>query len=80
MSRVEVLQGGCDLENPPASKCPVADRSDHVRVSICDGLGLDAEWEHQRICEGKPRCEPVETGRLPSTLLAPSLLAIEQLV
>ena len=76
-SCVEVLQGGCDLESPPALKCPAANRRDHVRISICDGLGLDAEWEYQRVREGKPRYEPVETVRLPSTLLTPSLSTIE---
>lgn len=59
----QVLQGGCDLESPPALECPAANRRDDVRVSICDGLELDAEWEHQRVREGKPRYEPVETAR-----------------
>ena len=27
---VELLQGGCDMEDPPASECPTTDRSDDV--------------------------------------------------
>ena len=44
---VEVLQGSCDVEIPPASKCPAADRSDDVRGSVCDDIELDGEWKHQ---------------------------------
>ena len=44
---VEVLQGGCDMEIPPASKCPAAGRSDDVRGPACNGVGLDGERKHQ---------------------------------
>jgi hypothetical protein len=37
---VAILQGGCDVENPPTSKHPIADRSDDVQDSVCDGIRL----------------------------------------
>jgi len=38
---VEVLQGGCDMENPPASECPAPGRSDNVREPVRNGVKLD---------------------------------------
>ena len=61
---VAILQGGCDVENPPTSKHPVADRGDDVRDSVCDGIRLDGRRKHQRLCEGTPRCKSVGTGML----------------
>lgn len=46
MHRVEVLQGGSNVENPPAPQRSSADRSDDDRDQVCDGLGLDDEWKH----------------------------------
>ena len=62
--RVEVLQGGHDVEDPPTSECPTADRSDDVRDSVRDDIGLDGERKYQRLREGAPRCKPVGAGRL----------------
>jgi hypothetical protein len=67
---VEVLQGSRDVENAPASECPIADRSDHVRDSVCDGIRLDGQWKHQRLREGTPGCESVGAGMLLSQSLA----------
>jgi len=51
------------MEKPPASEHPSADRSDNVRDQVRNGIGLDGEWEYQRICEGAPGCKPVGAGR-----------------
>ena len=53
-ARAEVLQGGCCMENPPASECPTTDRSDDVRDSVRNGIRLDGERKHQQLCEGTP--------------------------
>jgi len=45
--RVEILQGGCDMENPPASECSAPDRGDDVRESVRNGVVLDVEWKYQ---------------------------------
>jgi len=44
---VEVLQGGCHLENPSAPECRAAHRSDYVRQSFCDDIRLDDQRRHQ---------------------------------
>ena len=44
---IEVLQGGCNVENPPASERPAAHRSDNVRGTVRDDIRLDDEWKHQ---------------------------------
>jgi len=43
---VEVLQGGYDMENPPASECPAATGSDDVRKSVRNGIRLDDERKY----------------------------------
>jgi len=50
------------VENPPASECPAAHRSDDVRGSVRDDIRLDGEWKRQRVRESAPGCKPVETG------------------
>jgi hypothetical protein len=71
---VEVLQGGRDVEIPPASEHPAADRRDDVRGPFRNDIGLDGEWEHQRVREGTPGCKPVGTGKPFSQTLASSSL------
>jgi len=51
------------MESAPASECPAADRSDHVLDPVCDGIGLDGERNHQRLCEGTPGRKPIGAGR-----------------
>ena len=63
-AHVEVLQGSCDVENPPASECPATDRSDDDRNPIHDGVGLDGKWKRQRLRESTSRCKPVGVGGL----------------
>ena len=47
MPRAEILQGSCNVEDPPASERPAAYRGNDVREPVCDGIGMDDEWEHQ---------------------------------
>jgi len=44
---VEVLQGGCDMEEPSASKRPTINRCDDGRNSVRNGIRLDGEREYQ---------------------------------
>ena len=53
--RVEVLQGGCDMEKPSASKHATADRSDDGRESVRNGIRVDGTWKHQRLRKGTSR-------------------------
>ena len=48
----EVLQGGCKMERPPSSKRTATVRRNGIREPVRDGIGVDGEREHQRICEG----------------------------
>ena len=76
---MEVLQGGCDVENPPASERLAAGRSDDVRGSVRNDIRLDDEWKHQRLREDTPGCNPVGAGRLFTqglTALVLSLLTV----
>ena len=40
---VEILQGSCNVEIPASSQYLAPHRSDNVRVSLCNGLGLDGQ-------------------------------------
>ena len=42
----EVLQGGCNMESPPASEYPTVDWSCDVGNSVRNGVRMDGEWEH----------------------------------
>jgi len=46
MFNVEVLQGGYDVEDPPASEYLTAGRGYDVRKSVCDDIRLDGERKH----------------------------------
>ena len=52
------------MEDSPASKRATVNRSDDVRCSVRDGIGLDGKWKHQRLCEDKPECKPDRAGKL----------------
>ena len=58
-TRVEVLQGVHNVENPPSSERVASARSDNVRDPVRNGVGLDAKWQHQRVCEESFGCKPV---------------------
>jgi len=53
----EVLQEGCNMEDPSSSERVAAfgrnDDGDPVR----DGIGVDGEWKHKRVCKGAYRRE-----------------------
>ena len=74
-AHIEVLQGGRNLEDPPASERPTTDRSDDVRDSVHNGVRLDDERKHQRLREGTLRCKPVGAGRI-FTQVSPSSLQV----
>jgi len=59
VTHVEVLQGVRDMEGSPSSERVAAARSDNDRESVRDGLGVDAKWQHQPVCEGALECESV---------------------
>lgn len=41
MPYVEVLQGARNMEGPPASQCPAADRRNNVQGPFRNGLRMD---------------------------------------
>ena len=62
MHCTEVLQGGCDMEHPPASEHPAPGRSDNVREPVRNGVRLDGERKHQRLREDTPGRKPLGTS------------------
>lgn len=40
------------MESPSPSKRAAVVRRDHDRGSVRDGIGVDGEGEHQRVCQG----------------------------
>jgi len=50
--RADVLQGSHDMEEPLPSKCAPAVGSDNGEEAVCNGLGMDGQWEHQRVHRG----------------------------
>lgn len=67
---LELLQGGFDVEDPSASKCPAAHRSDHVRETVRDDIRLYGTRKYQRLRQGTSRCEPGQDCRLCFSSLA----------
>jgi len=47
--RADVLQGNCNMEVPPPSECAPAVGSDDGEKCLCDGFGMDDQWEHHRV-------------------------------
>jgi len=76
VSRIEVLQGGRDMEGSLSSKCATVVRRDDDRHSVRDGIRVDGERYHQRFCEGGQQRRSIETcmpslhSRLSSSLVA----------
>ena len=52
------------MEDPSSPECTAAARCDHGRESIRDGIGVDGEWEHQRVREDPSQCGSVGTCML----------------
>lgn len=44
---IEVLQDGCDVEEPSASECTAAVRSNDNRNSVRNDLRVDGKWKYQ---------------------------------
>ena len=59
MVYAEVLQGVHDMESSSPPKRVAADRSDDDRKSVCYGVRVDDQREHQRVCDGTSGCESV---------------------
>ena len=45
--RTDVLQGSCDVEEPSPSECALAVGSDDGGKALCDGFGMDGQWEYR---------------------------------
>jgi len=50
--RTEVLQGGRSVEDSSSSERVASVRRDDDRGSVRDGVRVDGEWEHKRVCGG----------------------------
>lgn len=61
MSRIELLQGSRDMEDPSPSKCAAIVRCDGNWGSICDGIGMDDKRQHQGIHKVEHQRGPVGT-------------------
>ena len=61
MSRVEVLQGGCDMELPLSSECAASVGRDDDRESVRNGIGVDVEGQYQAVCGGESQRGSVGT-------------------
>ena len=46
---VEILQGGCDMEGSSPSKRATFVGGDNGHSPLRDGIGVDGQWEHQRV-------------------------------
>ena len=68
-TRAGVLQGVRDVENSLPSERVAAARGDDDRESVCYGVRVDDEREHQPVPEGTFRCEPVRTSKSSIQLL-----------
>ena len=52
------------MEDPPPSKRIAVAGRGNDRESVCDGIEVDGEWQHQRVSEGGGRRRPIRTGIL----------------
>ena len=47
--RTDVLQGSHNMEEPLPSKRAPTVGSDDGEKALCDGFGVDGQWEYQRV-------------------------------
>jgi hypothetical protein len=47
VSRIEVLQGGCNMEGPSPSERIAAVGRDDDQGSVCNGIRVDEQWQYQ---------------------------------
>ena len=52
------------MERPPSSKRTATVRRNGIREPVRDGIRVDGEREHQRICEGRSQSGSVGTCML----------------
>ena len=57
VTRTEILQGIRDMESSLSSERVAAARGHNDRASVCYGVGMDDEREHQPVCDGALGCE-----------------------
>ena len=50
--RADVLQGSCNVEESPPSKCAPAVGSDDEEKTLCNGFRMDGQWEYKRVRQG----------------------------
>jgi len=62
--RTDVLQGSCNVEDPPPSERAPAVGSDDGEKALCNGFRMDGQWEHQRVHQGTQGYKPVQTRRV----------------
>ena len=60
----EVLQGSDDMEYTASYKRIGTGRCDDDRVSVCDGIRVDGEREHEHVCEEKCQRQPTRSCTL----------------
>ena len=68
----EILQGICAMEGPSPSERVAAPGSGNDRNEARDGVRVDIEWEHKRVCDSASGCESVRTREL--SIRAPAVL------
>lgn len=59
MTLVEVLQRGYDVEVSPSSERAAVIGGDNDQQPVRDGIGVDDQWKHQRICPCAQGHQPV---------------------
>ena len=52
------------MERSPSSKRATALGGDDEHSTICNGIGVDGKWEHQRVYQGPWGCEPVSACKV----------------
>jgi len=77
---LEVLQGSCDMERTSPSECTLAIRGGNDQHSARDGIGMDGEWYHQRVCEGTSSCGQIRARKFLLESLHSNLLITVSLV
>ena len=62
--RTDILQGSCHMEDSPPPERAPAIGGDDGGGALCNGFGLDGQWEHQRVHQGTQGYKPVRARRV----------------